>query len=79
MTEVEMATGLAKVKEANRGEAKGKQIECLKAQMKYREKILEQAKIDAKDWRFSEDGQPPDVATLSIKLSKLIAQTASHI
>ena len=74
-----MKQGLIKVKEGARGEGKGKQLDCIKQQMAYRRRILEQPVADPKDWILSQNGRQLDVAALSLKLAKLIGQTASYI
>ena len=78
-TEAEMKEGLLRVKEAARGEGKGKQIEQIKSQMSYRRKILEQTVADPKDWHFSENGRALGLESLTIKLAKLIGQTAAQV
>ena len=78
-TQEEMKRGLEQVKESARGEGKGKQLESIKCQINYRRRILEQPVNDPKDWTFSENERQLNVESLSIKLAKLIGQTASHI
>ena len=78
-TEEEMKKGLDKVKESAKGEGKGKQLESIKCQINYRRRIVEQPVNDPKNWTFSENGRQLNVESLSIKLARLIGQTASHI
>ena len=78
-SEEDMKQGLIKVKAGARGEGKGKQLECIKQQMAYRRRILEQPVADPKDWMLSQNGLQLDVAELSLKLAKLIGQTASYV
>ena len=65
------------MKEAARGEGKGKQIEQIKSQMLYRRKILEQTVADPKDWHFSENDRALGLELLTIKLAKLIGQVVA--
>ena len=74
-----MKKGLDKVKESAKGEGKGKQLESIKCQINYRRRIVEQPVNDPKNWTFSENGRQLNVESLSIKLARLIGQTASHI
>ena len=74
-TEEEVREGLAKVKEAGRGEGKGRMLDALKCQIRFRKNVLQQVVRDQKDWTFTECSKALDVPSLVTKLVKIINQT----
>ena len=74
-TSLEVDGGLARVKQAARGGAKGKLLEALKIQLAFRKKVLKQQLSDQKVWSYSEKGRAFDVNELSRRLKLVIAET----
>ena len=74
-TEEAVREGLAKVKEAGRGEGKGRMLDALKVQIRFRKVYLPESVKDQKDWTFSENSKALDVPSLTAKLVKIIKQS----
>ena len=67
-----MDDALQLVKRSNRGEAKGKCMDAIKAQLTYRKKVLQQPSLNAKDFCFSENGRALNENELKTKVKVLI-------
>ena len=72
-SEAEVVEGLARVK-VGRGEGKGRMLDALKSQIRFRKTVLQQTVKDPKDWTFSENAKALDVQSIVTKLVKIIDQ-----
>ena len=79
LTEEEVRSGLARIKEAGRGEGKGRMLDALKIQIRFRKVYLPKSVKDPKDCTFSENNKALDVPSLTSKLVKLINQSTSVV
>ena len=66
--------GLARVKDAGRGEGKGRMLDALKVQIQFRKKVLQQPVVNPKDWTITENSKTLDVPVLRAKLVNIIGQ-----